>query len=247
MNKKTTFSPFQSPSLSDDWVDHPLILWISDRKHFFLWGLLGLFAALLFIYRFLSLQTLNAENDFIQAANAFQQIEQNTSSSDIKKTHIQELLAIMARHPELHAKYDGVLAQYFIIQNQPSEAKQLAKSTFERVKPDQLNLYVNYAKTSLLISEGSYKEALMQANDLQKQLSLIPENVVLSVYNLIRLALLHEQLNQASEAVAIWDQLIALNRNKDFSEAELITTKLFQAGQINLEQFVEGRKNQQKS
>jgi hypothetical protein len=148
----------------------------------------------------------------------------------------------MSRHPELHAKYDGALAQYFIIHNQIAEAKPLAEATFKRVKPDQLNLYESYAKATLLISEGSYQQALLATNELQKQLASQPQqtDMILSVYNLIRSALLHEQLNQTNEAATRWD--ILLNQSQQNPEIALITAQLFQTGQMNLEQFIKGRK-----
>ncbi len=243
MSKQSTTSSSLDREFSDGWMDHPFIDWLTANKHILLWGLVGLFAALLISYRYLSVSNLNAENDFMQAEIAFQKIKQETGTdSTAIASRLQELTAIMARHPELHAKYDGSLAQMLLIQDQVSEAKALAQSTFKRVRPDQLTPYEEYAKTSLLIAEGLYAEALQHSLQLQTQLQEQPSTsgTTLPIYNLVRLALLYQQLGQKHEELAAWDAL--LQQTEDQVQTVLTTYQLFQVGHTSLGHYIAERK-----
>ncbi len=239
MSKQSTPSSLDR-EFSDGWMDHPFIDWLTANKQILLWGLVGLFAALLISYRYLSVRNLNAENDFMQAEMAFQKIQQGTDSATTAR--LQELTTIMARHPELHAKYDGALAQMLLIQGQIPEAKALAQSTFKRVRPDQLAPYEEYAKTSLLIGEGLYAEALQHSLQLQTQLQEQPAaaSTILPVYNLVRLALLYQQLGQKHEESAAWDAL--LQYTEDQVQTVLTTYQLFQVGHTSLGHYIAERK-----
>lgn len=241
---KQTIPSLNSRSFSEEWMDHPWVEWLSSNKQVVLWGLVGLFAVLLLSYRLLSVQTLNAEHDFFQAQNAFNQLQQMPQNQVASSTAFQDLKEIMAKHPELHAKYDGALAQLMLIENNLPEAKAFAQSTFERVRPDQLGLYENYAKTSLLIGEGKYPEALQGAFLLQaqldKKLDKTSADQTLYTFNLLRLASLYQQLGHEQEELATWDTL--LNWTEGNVQAVLTTYELFKDGRASLGQYIDQRK-----
>lgn len=241
MSKQSTTSSSLDSEFSDGWMDHPFIDWLTANKQILLWGLVGLFAALLISYRYLSVSNLNAESDFMQAEITFQQIQQGTDPA-ATASRLQELTTLMARHPELHAKYDGSLAQMLLIQGQIPEAKALAQSTFKRVRPDQLAPYEEYAKTSLLIGEGLYAEALQHSLQLQTQLQEQPAtaSVTLPIYNLVRLAFLYQQLGQKHEELATWDAL--MQQTEDQVQTVLTTYQLFQIGHTSLGHYIAERK-----
>lgn len=244
MNKHSTSSPFNSQDFSDGWMDHPLVEWISTNRKVLLWGLLGLFAALILSYRLISARTLNAETDYFRAEIAFQELQKTPNNKEKSASYIKELTAIMERRPELHAKYDGALAQYFIIENQPEEAEKFARSTFKRIKPDQLQLFESYANASLLITQGLYQEALQNSLQLQTQLAENSSEIskeTLKIYNLLRLAILHQQLGQKEQELAAWE--ILLNQAEKNTDAFIPIYQLFKTGQTSLGQYIDERKN----
>lgn len=241
MSKQSTAHSSLDRELSDGWMDHPFIDWLIANKQVILWALIGLFATLLISYRYLSARSLHAESDFMQAEIVFQQIEQGTDPS-ATTSRLQELATFMSRYPELQAKYDGSLAQILLIQGRVAEAKAFAQSTFKRVRPDQLAPYEEYAKTSLLIAEGLYTEALQHTLQLQAQLKEKPEtaSTTLPLYNLVRLAFLYQQLGQKQEESAAWDAL--LKQTEDQIETVLTVNQLFQAGHTSLGYYITERK-----
>lgn len=225
-------------------MDHPLVEWISTNRKVLLWGLLGLFAALILSYRLISARTLNAETDYFRAEIAFQELQKTPNNKEKSASYIKELTAIMERRPELHAKYDGALAQYFIIENQPEEAEKFARSTFKRIKPDQLQLFESYANASLLITQGLYQEALQNSLQLQTQLAENSSEIskeTLKIYNLLRLAILHQQLGQKEQELAAWE--ILLNQAEKNTDAFIPIYQLFKTGQTSLGQYIDERKN----
>ena len=243
MNKHSTSSPFNSQDFSDGWMDHPFVEWISSNRKVLLWGLLGVFAALILSYRLISVRTLNAESDYFRAENTFQEIQKNPENKEKNAQNLKELTLIMERRPELHAKYDGALAQYFIIENQPEEAEKFARSTFKRIKSDQLQLFESYANSSLLISKVLYQEALENSLKLQTRLSENSSEIskeTLKIYNLLRLAVLHQQIGQKEQELAAWDRLLA--QAEENSEAFLPVYKLFTSGQASLGQYIDARR-----
>ncbi|MBA2368541.1 MAG: hypothetical protein H0V82_05915 [Candidatus Protochlamydia sp.] len=243
MNKHSTSSPFNSQDFSDGWMDHPLVEWISTNRKILLWGLLGLFAAIFLSYRLISARTLKAESDYFRAEIAFQELQKTIQNKEKSAAYVNELTSIMERRPELHAKYDGALAQYFIIENQPEAAEKFARSTFSRIKPDQLKLFESYANTSLLITQGLYQEALQRSMQLQTQLAVISQDKfkgTLEIYNLLRVAILHQQLGQKEDELAAWETLLA--QAEENTDTFLPIYQSFKSGQTTLGQYIDERK-----
>lgn len=247
MSKSSVNSSLNNVDLEEDWSSHPAIEWLSANKKILLWGFLALLACLILTYRLMAMRTLSAETDYFQAQTLFTQFEQASSSSpDSLPSELDQLKAIMERHPELKPKYEGSLAQTLLIMGQDAQAQAFATDIFERTAPDDLSLYQDYSQVSLLIGEERYADALQQTQLLQAALDQLNEkaNPILYVFNLIRLAMLYQQMGQAQEELQAWEQL---QNQPHRLEAVLAANHVLKVGQASLNQYIEERKNALKS
>lgn len=190
--------------LDDDWVEYPIVQWIiHNGKSIGYWtliALMGLFIA----SRFISSSQQKAERDFFQAEQSA--IELNATETQAQA--ISTLKEIMDRHPELHAKYDGLIAQALLTNNQVEEAAPFADETILRVNQEAPSPFISYSKTTLLIGNGNYQEALQQAYELK----LSATDPTLYVFNTIRIALLERELGNKAEEKKAWEEITRLSQ-----------------------------------
>jgi hypothetical protein len=244
MNKSSVTSSLKHADFNEDWSSHPAIEWLSSHKKIFLWGFLALIALLILTYRITSLSTLNAEHDFFQAQTDFTQFQQESVSSEDSATsssYLEQLEAIMQRHPELKPRYEGPLAQTLLITGQTPQAQVFVEDIFKRTQPDHLQFYQDYSQASLLISQGHYSDALQQTQQLQSSLDQLNEQThpILYVFNLIRLAMLYQQTGQSKEELQTWKQL---QNQPQRVEAVFAASQVYKIGQASLNQYIEERK-----
>ncbi len=247
MSKSSILTSLKNFDFSEDGDIHQVILWLSSKKKIVLWSLIGLLILLLVSYRITALRTLDAESDFSQAQASFTQLQQagQMDSKDENKTasaDLEKLVAIMQRYPELEAKYEGPLSQMLLISGQVPQASLFADDVFKRTQSDQLDLYQDYSKTSLLIGEQLYSQALEKAQQLKQRMdqnNAESTNPILYVMNLMRLAALYQALDQTAEELQIWE---LFQGQPHLQETMIATNHAFKAGRISLNQFIENRK-----
>ncbi len=238
VTKTTSITSF----IDTHWTDHPAVEWISNNKQSILWIIVGLFAVLILSYRILMTRTMNAETDFFRSQTDFTKFQDaalNSNNHLIDAASLSNLEVLMKSYPELHEKYDGPLAQTLLIEEQLPQAEAYAKTTFKRTANDSIDLYHDYAATSLLIGNKQYPEALTRAQELNSRMSLEtrrPQDT-LYFFNLIRLAFLNQQLGFAREEKQLWENL--KNFQPQASSAEVFN--LFKIGQATLNQYIEMR------
>ena len=154
-----------------------------------------------------------------------------------------QLDAIMKRHPDLKSKYEGALAQTLLISDRIPQAKMLIEDIVKRTEPDHLQLYQAYTQASVLVAEKKYTEALALSNDLKLKLEALPRDLSsnLFTFNLIRLALLYQQLNQPNEELQIWGELLSKTENM---AALLSIGEILRIGEASFSQYIEERKKE---
>jgi hypothetical protein len=223
----------------DELAEHPAVEWLFKNKQTILYAIAALFIAIIFLFRFVSARTLSAEGDYFQAQNDMTQLQ--TNSLQASEVDLSRLEAILKRHPELQAKYDGLIAQSLLIDQEVQKAVPFAERTFQRLKNDPVGFYENYANTSLLIGEGQYEQAISQAQQLKGQMDQATEQAgsTLYVFNLIRIAMLHQQLNQVDQERLAWEALQNYQGNLD---AVVATEKLFQTDSQSLSHYTDTRR-----
>ncbi len=238
MSKETKISSITS-YVDTHWTDHPAVEWISNNKQSILWIIVGLFAVLILSYRILMNHTLNAETDFFRAQTdfvKFQDAALNSNNHLTDAASLSNLEDLMKSYPELHEKYDGPLAQTLLIEGQIPQAEAFAKDTFKRTANDSIQIYHEYAATSLLISKKQYQEALTKTQELNSKLSS-EIGSPLYFFNLIREALLSQQLGLEKEEKLLWENI--KNYQQQTNSPEMIN--LFRSGQATLNQYMDSR------
>ncbi len=120
----------------------------------------------------------------------------------MKDQTLERLQKIMSQHPELHAKYDGAIAQKLLSANEHQLAERYARSNWKRVD-HSFPYYTTFSSCSLMIEEGLYQEALDRSRQLQLQLEGdqqfwsqpqkgVRYGSILYAFNLLRIAILEE-------------------------------------------------------
>jgi len=241
---KQSKQPAVPSFIESHWSDHPLGEWISNNRQFILWFIAGLFVLLIVAARLLMGRNSNAESDYIKAQTVFNQFQEAAINPDRfanGSDSLNDLETIIKQYPELHAKYDAALAQTLIIEDQITKAEIFAKATFRRTKNDHIKNYHAFANTSLLISAGDYPKALLKSQQLQEVLrtDLQRNDVsVLYLYNLLRLATLHQELGNLQEEANNWEEFQQITPQPNVSAL----LNLFTQGNANLNQYIQKRK-----
>lgn len=194
-----------------------IIDWLSRNGKNAIYILLGLIALFLVVYRLSSRNTSQTEKDYLQAANEFAQFESNKLTDPSSNAEaLDRLNAIMSSHPELHAAYDGAIAQTLLNRGQATEAKPFALATLKRTQSDNLPLYNDFASTTLLISDQQYKEALEKSQALKQKMlddlgqtnnqSDLAFGDMLFAFNLFRIAMLQQQIGDGKAELQTWQE-----------------------------------------
>lgn len=244
MNNFTTPSP-KNIHFDEDWSSHPAVEWITAHKNLLLGIFLGLMLFLILASQFINWRTLNAEKDFFQAQTLFTQFQnsaiQQPTENSTAAADFDQLEALLQRHPELKPKYDGGLAQSFLINGQTEQAQPIIEGIFKRTQPDHLSLYQDYTQTSLLIGHGKFEESLQRALKLKTSLDQLDEKgpPLLYIFNLIRIATLYQQASRFQEELNVWDQL---QNQPQLRESLMAVNQAFKMGQATLNQYIEERK-----
>lgn len=219
------------PGLSDD--NSPFIDWITKNGKTVLYGVLIFLALFFLVYRLSAGKQNNAERDYFVAANEYT-LFQNTGNP----AALDKLASIMERRPELHAQYDGLIAQKLLNQEEVSEATVYAESAFKRIAADHLPLYQEFAAASLTISDKKYSEALAQALALKQKIKDSPQTAdnYLIALNLLRIAMLYEQLEQKQDELKAWNELTSFLTMTGTPLAKPLTF-----GKLSLADYIEHR------
>jgi tetratricopeptide (TPR) repeat protein len=246
MGKTSRPSSLNIIDASDEWTSHPAVEWLSANKQIILWGFLALLLLLIGAYRFISHSNHQAENDYYRAETVFAQFQKETfgGNEESAAASLKELEAIIERHPELKAKYEGQLAQDLLIAGKAVQATPLAEEVFKRTLADAIQLYQDYSVATLLISENQYEKALQQTQQLQQHLSQFVneksfEN--LFAYNFLRLAMLHQQLGHSEEELKVWETIESLPINLK-NVLESTQGQTFNQGKGSLADYINQRK-----
>lgn len=183
--------------------------WITLYGRYLLWILL---AALFLLFIFMRLKSTNsrdAEADFLKANKEFVALENSLDKPKESQfsASLDKLQQIMARHPELHAKYDGSLAQALLGAGQADKAVPIAESAIKRTAELNDQAFLDYSRTTLLIANNQWDEALKNSAALQATLKQDQQaDAVLIALNYLRMAALQRQLGLKNEEMNTWKQ-----------------------------------------
>ncbi|HEV8051138.1 MAG TPA: hypothetical protein VGP47_01490 [Parachlamydiaceae bacterium] len=206
----------QKSSFLDFLDEGRLTDWLSEHGKNILYGLAGILGLIVITYAFSSGQANKAEQEYIQAANDFAYFTKATDTQDpaLVQGALDRLNNTMSKHPELHAVYDGAVAQTLLNRSKTAEAKPFASATLKRVSSNDLPFYGDYAETSLLISQQNFKMALENTLILQQKMNEVLDNQPsartfgdeLFAINLLRVAMLQQETGDKTAELKTWQE-----------------------------------------
>ena len=138
--------------------------------------------------------------------------------------------------PTLGKKYEAAIAQKLLNTEKIDEALEMATRSINRVQ-DEAPFHSQYARTSLLIEQGSYQQALENAVALKEQLP--PTVSLLYAHNLLRIACLQQELKNRPGEKAAWEELEAFLKTSAY--ADLVLSN-FTDRNVDLTQYIAERK-----
>lgn len=191
--------------------------------------------------------------DYLSAERVF-----NEWSGD-RNEKLVKLQKILKQHPELHAKYDGRIAQKLLLNSQEGLAASFSKATQKRIGEFSPH-YTQFSNCSLLVSEKKYDEALAQSITLKQTLDqdesfwktsseIVKHGGVLYGYNLLRIAFLQQMVGNAPGELAAWKEF---KREAGWLESEppkrpfdpesfQLIGQNFQKNDVSLKDFIQYR------
>src|ERR1700733_2141017 len=238
-----------------------LVQWVTENPKFFLYLCLALLVLFLIIIRWTTGNWFKTESDYIKAESDFASLKQLPieDKTGTQARILSSLKEIINVHPELHSKYDAEIAQILIARGKPSEDVIFVTNSFEHspnLESSSLNFYKEFSKTTLLIEEGQYEKALQRALALKQDLINKAQETQetgtrfrngLFAYNLLRIAFLRQQLNDAEE-LATWQEWKQYANGKKIEQSNLIDAQVFrdiatqfEENDISLREYIQFR------
>ena len=188
---------------------------LERHKQKFFYGALILLAAFFFIGKRLNKGRVASTKDYLVAE---QLLDDPINLGEI-----------VDRHHELQAKYGGRLAQLHLNEGNFELARSYAEALLKRTE-DDANAYAQFTRTTLLIAEEKYQEALNQALALHEKIP--EESHLLAAHNLLRIAILQDKLGEHS--TASWSELLTFLEDGQLQETFL---PAFSQGELTLTDY----------
>jgi tetratricopeptide (TPR) repeat protein len=212
--QNTTLPSAQFKSSFNSLDESTIVEWLSQYGKNALYILCALIALSLLIYRFSAGYTAHSEKEYLAAANNFATLERG--STEKREVALKELTLQLDSMPELQAAYGAPIGQTLLSRGQTEQAAPFINATLKRTRTDDLPYYRDFGATSLLIAQGKYQEALNSATalqdrmttDIEKSAGTRPQHFGDSLFalNMLRVALLHQELNQGQDELTTWKQ-----------------------------------------
>ncbi len=236
--------------------------WVQEHGSTVLYTGAGIILLLIALYVW-SYRTAGAdEADYLQATVSYREF--STIGADVtdpsNSPSFVQLKEIMERHPELGARYNGLITQTFLRLGDMKMALQYGQKALQELTKENLPFYEDFSKTSLLIADASYADALKRSEFLGKKMneSLAGNREpqvrgfgdVLFISNLIRQAMLQQRLTNVEGELIAWQELQRIAGLQSDSpkvgpidrEAFARVAGTFKTGKLNLIDYIEARK-----
>ncbi|MCB1114602.1 MAG: hypothetical protein KDK62_07590 [Chlamydiia bacterium] len=192
-------------------IDNPVVSywiesgmdWVKENRQKVLWGVFFFFLLLFLFFRLFSGGQAKAQQDFIEA----KEISNTVLLSDHTQADLKKLKPLLARRPELHQEFDGIMAQAFLnLDDVQSSKKYFAKVESRLDEPEAKSALLN-GKIALE-TPNNPKAAYQEALKLKAELT--DETSPLYTYNLVHIWFLEKTLGMSQEEKKSLENLIAL-------------------------------------
>lgn len=191
--------------------------------------------------------------DYLAAEAAYHRWEGN------KGDQFVQLQKIIRKHPELHAKYDGAIAQKLLSSSESGLATSYGKAVLRRIG-DFSPYYKDFSHCSLMLADHREAEALESSKALkasmdadeafwEKKSAVVRHGCILYAYNLLRIAMLEKAAGTPAGELSAWRELKknagwadAQPTSKTYDpEAYLLILDNFQNQEISLLDYIQYR------
>jgi tetratricopeptide (TPR) repeat protein len=240
-----------------DWAEsiqnHPAFEWLMSNLQYIPYLFIALLALIALGYKLTAGSAAKAENNYQLAQEYFAQIQRNVGESSGMQKQLEalnELKQITNAYPELHSRYDGMIAQMLLTQGKFTQAEPYAERTLSRTSSDQDANYREFSLITLLVADGKHSEALQKSLTLKETLQSESSEHLLLPYTLIRIAMLYQGMGESELEILAWDEWNDYAKNtlasKPGNEQLNEISTLFTEGDFSLDRFVAERKKRLK-
>jgi len=185
-----------------------------DYRRYLPYLLFAVLALLAIGYRFAGGTAAKKETSYLVAENYFTNLQQAVGTGigiETIENYLDKLKEITTAYPSLQSRYDGTIAQFLIAMGRYEEAQPFAMRTLKRTAQDQLPIFNDFSKISLMIAKGNLAEALEEAQKLKKEMIQIRNKnegsfVSLFAYTLLRNAILQSKAGAPRKAEKAWTE-----------------------------------------
>lgn len=182
-----------------------IVDWLVKNKGSLFSGLLCAAAVAVAAYRWMG-KGAPAPEDYIKASSAYAKWENSK-----QEEHFETLLKILARRPELHAKFDAPIGQRLLEQGKSGAAAPYIAAVLNQ-KEMLSPLYHQFSDISVSIVQGELKKALEQSKQLQEAIEQNPifkkESGLIYAYNLVRIAFLEQEAGTPEGEALAWKEVV---------------------------------------
>ena len=241
-------------------AEHPYFHTLVEHKTWIPYVSIGILVLLFFSFRFFTGKTNRTESNYLLASNYFSMIQQSIEETKPgpRDQALLKLKAITDAYPELHSRYDALIAQLLITENQPKEAQPYSTRTFSRTQKNNLPFYTDFAEITLLVANGDHTQALEKSLALKEQLLAAATKTeaspiirafddTLFAYNLLRIAMLAKEEGSPQEELTAWKEWTKFATSPHSPiDAKAFATLSTPIGEDNfsLQQYIDTRKTE---
>ena len=217
------------------------VLWLQENSQKIYWALIAALIPLALIFYFSSQNRKSTWENYLQAHFIYQKWAQNPAG---EAESFQKLEKLLHRHPELCEKFGMHIAEKCITLNQGAMASHFAENALNQMK-DKIPYHHLFAKTSIVIAEEKYEEALTDAVALKEKMEregVDEKESLLFSFNLVRIASLEKILGlsqrelQSLHAIRGW-----LESKKCAPAAKNALLKVFTENNLTLVDYINYR------
>jgi len=233
------------------------ILWIMEKRVYFFSILASIVFINIILYKVKPFFEKKTTDGSVLAKNCYDELKEK-SFNDEKK--LNELQDILKKNPSLKPKYDGLILQNRLIKGDFLDVNDtLVNNTLDRTK-EELPLYYEYSKGTILIQQKEYPKALELSKELKSKMlddlsflekETLPAGSILYSFNLLRIAFLEAKLkNDHAELLALQEleDYLKIGSEEKLNENIISASKalksIFNENNIELKDYIQFRKNQ---
>lgn len=241
-NNQSRGNSMEKIPLADIFAENNLVHWISENGKTILILFLAVVTLFFVAYRLSSGYIVKSELNYINAENEFQRFIAEKNGPSMQES-LNKLNAMLLAHPELHAKYDGLIAEKLLATANTEESLPFANAAINRTLSENSPFYSDYSTTTLLIAEQKYEEALKNSLNLKELLSKNNDasNGLLFAFNFLRIGILQQQLGLEKDELATWNEWKTATNSKVNKESFEKLTNHFNIEKLSLTNYIETR------